>query len=95
MQVHVRSVGLIKMLLGAGERDVSVPEGTTVAGLLHQLRQEHGEKFSPYSMEPDAASAHAPLRVLVNGRDIAALGGTQTVLGEGDDVLMFVPIAGG
>jgi molybdopterin converting factor small subunit len=32
---------------------------------------------------------------MVNGRDMAALAGRMTVLEEGDDVLIFIPIAGG
>jgi molybdopterin converting factor small subunit len=32
---------------------------------------------------------------MVNGRDIGVLEGRSTVLGDGDDVLVFVPIAGG
>ena len=95
MDVKVRSVGLIKMLLGDAELDVTLPEGTTVTGLLARLRDEKGEKFSPYAVRPQEQSAHAPLRVMVNGRDITALEGRHTVLQEGDDVLMFVPIAGG
>jgi molybdopterin converting factor small subunit len=32
---------------------------------------------------------------MVNGRDISVLGGRRTALGEGDDILIFIPIAGG
>ena len=95
MNVHVRSVGLIKMLLGDPEFDVAVAEGTTVMGLLRQLHHEAGDKFAPFAVEPKDPDGHAPLRVLVNGRDIAALDGIRTVLHDGDDVLMFLPIAGG
>ncbi len=95
MKVKVRSVGLIKMLLGDAELDVSLPEGATVTDLLSRLREEKGEKFSPFAVEPTERSAHAPLRVMVNGRDIAVLDGRHTVLEEDDDVLMFLPIAGG
>lgn len=94
MIVKVRSVGLIKQLLGQGELDVSVPEQTSVTGLL-QVLAEMNEKMSPFAVEPKERSAHAPLRVMVNGRDIQALDGRHTVLTEGDDVLIFVPIAGG
>lgn len=94
MIVKVRSVGLIKQLLGQGELDVSVPEQTSVTGLL-QVLAEMNEKMSPFAVEPKERSAHAPLRVMVNGRDIQALDGRHTVLAEGDDVLIFVPIAGG
>jgi molybdopterin converting factor small subunit len=32
---------------------------------------------------------------MVNGRDITVLAGRQTALEDGDDVLIFIPIAGG
>ena len=32
---------------------------------------------------------------MVNGRDIAVLGGRQAVLGDGDEILMLTPVAGG
>jgi molybdopterin converting factor small subunit len=95
MKVKVRSVGFIKMLLGDAEVDVELSEGSTVTDLLAKLEEEKGEKFSPFAVRPTEKSAHAPLRVMVNGRDIAALEGRHTVLAEGDDVLMFLPIAGG
>lgn len=93
--VKVRSVGLVKQLLGQGELDVVVPEGTTVMGLLQVLAEEKSEKMAPFAVEPTGPSGHAPLRVIINGRDIQALDGRHTTLEEGDDVLIFVPIAGG
>ena len=91
----LRSVGLIKMLLGQGEMQITVPEGMTVTGLLKHLAEEKGEKMAPFAVEPKEPSAHAPLRVMVNGRDIQVLEGRHTQLKDGDDVLVFVPIAGG
>jgi molybdopterin converting factor small subunit len=68
MNVKVRSVALVKTLLGSTEIDLSLPE------------QE---------------DAHLPLRVVVNGHDLAVLEGRRTVLEDGDDVLIFVPLARG
>ncbi len=95
ISVRVRSVGLVKQLLGQGEMDVAVSEGTTVTGLLRVLAEEKSEKMAPFAIEPTGPSGHAPLRVMINGRDIQVLEGRFTVLQEGDDVLIFVPIAGG
>lgn len=95
MNVKVRSIALIKALLGQGEIDLALPSGATIDGLLERLTEIGGEKLAPYVAVPKEESAHAPLRVMVNGRDIAALAGRQTVLQDGDDVLIFVPIAGG
>jgi len=95
VNVKVRSIGLINSLLGQAERDLALPGGTMIDGLLGRLSELGGEKLAPYLAVPKELSAHAPLRVMVNGRDIAALQGRQTVLQDGDDVLIFIPIAGG
>ena len=92
--VKVRSIALLRSLLGQGELDVNLSRGADVAGLLSILI-ERSEGLAPYLAEPVEKSAHEPLRVMVNGRDIAALGGRQTVLQDGDEVLLMIPIAGG
>jgi molybdopterin converting factor small subunit len=92
--VKVRSIALLRSLLGQGELDVNLSRGADVAGLMSILI-ERSEGLAPYLAEPVEKSAHEPLRVMVNGRDIAALGGRQTVLQDGDEVLLMIPIAGG
>lgn len=95
IRVGVRSIAAIKTLLGRDRLDVSLPAGATVADLLARLVEFGGSRLAPYFAEPKEKSAHAPLRVMVNGRDVTVLQGRQTVLTDGDDVLVFVPIAGG
>ena len=95
MNVTVRSIGLIRQLLGQAELTVSLPEGTTVGGLLTRLAEERGEKFAPYAASVKKPGAYAPLRVVINGRDILPQQSQSMVLSEGDDVLILLPIAGG
>ena len=95
MKVVVRSIALIKTLLGQGEMELSLADGATIDDLVERLTEIGGDKLAPYLAVPKDESAHAPLRVMVNGRDIAVLAGRKTVLEEGDDVLIFIPIAGG
>jgi molybdopterin converting factor small subunit len=93
--VKVRSIALIRTLLGKEEIMVSLPEGATVETLLSRLTEQGDPKLASYFALPEQASAHAPLRIMVNGRDITVLAGRQTVLSQDDDVLIFIPIAGG
>jgi molybdopterin converting factor small subunit len=95
LKIVVRSIALVKTLLGRGEMELSLADGATVDDALTELTQIGGETLAPYLAVPKEESAHAPLRVMVNGRDIAALAGRKTVLEEGDDILIFIPIAGG
>jgi molybdopterin converting factor small subunit len=95
MKVEVRSVGLIKMLMGRAVEEVDLAEGATIGGLLAWLREQKGEKMAPYLVEPKDPSGHLPVRIMVNGTEIGALAGIKTTLHEGDEILVFVPILGG
>ena len=94
MEVRVRSVGAIRQVLGAAELPVTVSEGTTLSGLLQRLGEDI-EGFAPYAVKAQEAAAYAPLRIVVNGRDVTPGQRESTVLKDGDDVLILLPIAGG
>jgi sulfur-carrier protein len=93
--VKVRTIGLLRSLLGRAELDVALTDGGTVADLLASLADSYGEQVASHFAEPEDTAVHPPLRVMVNGRDIAVLGGRQTVLRDGDEILVLTPIAGG
>jgi molybdopterin converting factor small subunit len=93
--VKVRSIALVRHLLGQDPLDLEVPDGATVADVLARLAEIGGPRLEPILAEPKEKSAHAPLRVMVNGRDIHVLQDRETPVAEGDDILVFVPIAGG
>ena len=95
MKVRVRSIALIRSLLGKEQIELSLPKGATVEDALARLTEIGDPKLASYLAEPKEKSAHAPLRIMVNGRDITVLQGRSTVLADGDDVLVFIPIAGG
>ena len=96
MNITVRTVSALKELVGQGEWVTALPEGSTVADLLASVAALHGSKVSLYLSDPGDKPTYPPLlRVLVNGADVGALQGRDTTLKDGDDVLMFTPIAGG
>ena len=94
MDVKVRSVGAIRQVLGKAELPVAVPEGTTLSDLLARLGEDI-EGFAPYAVKAQEASSYAPLRIVVNGRDVVPAQRQHLVLRDGDDVLVLLPIAGG
>lgn len=95
MKIKVRSIGLVRQVMGAPEVEMEVPEGTNIPGLLGRLAEEKGEKFAPFAAQPRVPTAYAPVRIVLNGRDVGPTGREEVVLKEGDDVLIFIPIAGG
>ena len=95
MHVTVRTMALVKTLLGRGEVGVTLPDGATIDVLFRRLGELGDERLAPYVAVPEREDALLPLRVVVNGRDIAQLDGRRTVLFDGDDVLVFMYLAGG
>jgi molybdopterin converting factor small subunit len=93
--VTVQTVGLLRSLMGHREVRVPLLRGGTVGDLLAALAATYGEQVAGHLADPDPAALHPALRVTVNGRDIGVLDGRQTVLADGDEVLVLTPIAGG
>lgn len=85
----------MKTLLGDGLVEVALADGATVDVLFRHLGERGDARLAPYVTVPEREDALLPVRVLVNGRDISELDGRRTVLSDGDEVLVFMPLAGG
>jgi molybdopterin converting factor subunit 1 len=81
VQVLVRYFAAHKEITGIPEETVTVPDGTTVGGLLESLVERH----------PQLESIRRDTMVSVN----KGVGSSGIVLKEGDDVALFPPIQGG
>jgi MoaD family protein len=79
----------------AGKRDevISLPDGSTVLGLVHALMMLHG-RLREYVYDDDSKPMDY-LMFSVNEVDIVGLEGFQTVLRDGDVVRVMPPIGGG
>ena len=95
MRVTVHTILELKKIIGQGEVEVSIVEGSTVESLLSLMIKTWGEKLSSYLCGPDRASPLPHMRIMVNGRDIGSLNGMDTALQEGDEVLILPPVSGG
>lgn len=95
MNVRVRTIGIVQTLLGRADVGVQLPEGATIDALFDALAALGGERLAPYVAVPERQDALLCLRVMVNGRDITGTGGRRTALAEGDEVFVFMPLAGG
>lgn len=95
MEVRVRNMGPLQQVLGGPEVVLTLPAGATVGDLLDRLAHEKGEAFALYVRKAKEKSVYPALRLVVNGRDLLPEQYEAAVLSEGDDVLVFTPIAGG
>jgi len=94
--VKVHKILTIKKILGQGDGDFSLPKGSTIEDLLSLMAERWGE-LSSYLFKPeenDLPPQIPIIRIMVNGRDIAFLNGRETVLQEGDEVLVLPIVSG-
>ena len=93
--VKVRTILTIKKILGQGEIELSVPEKSTLQELVTMLVNRFGDELASVLLRPETKNSLPYIRYMVNGRDIAFLGGMDTVLQPGDEVLILPPVSGG
>jgi molybdopterin synthase sulfur carrier subunit len=87
----VRLFTALRILAGVRETQV---EASNIQELIEILVTRFGEKFSQMLLEEDG-SLKRYFHVLVNGRHIRLINGTQTTLEDGDIVAIFPPLGGG
>ena len=95
MKVRVRTILGLTQVLGKKEIDFDLPEGSTVRDLLTRMVERWGNELSPHLFEPQSDHLLPYLRIMVNGQTIQFLNGMETVLKDGDELLLIPLAAGG
>lgn len=92
MKVTVRIFGDLIPILGRTQT-VETREGSRVESLVRKVSSRAGET------RPGYIGGHKirgkTLSILVNGRNISTLDGLDTILKDGDTVILLPPFAGG
>ncbi|AFL95302.1 molybdopterin converting factor, subunit 1 [Thermococcus cleftensis] len=88
MRVTVRYFARYRSLVGKGEEEIEIPEGTTVRELIEMLKERHPVLRNEVFAEEDDL---ADVNVSRNGRYVRF----DEVLRDGDIVAIFPPVSGG
>jgi molybdopterin converting factor small subunit len=81
--------------LGGKNIEIIVPEGTDVKSLICGMAEIWGDSLSPHIFRPGTDQLLPDIRVMVNGQNIGVLHGLDTLLKDGDEVLLLPLAAGG
>jgi len=95
IKVKVHTILGLSEIIGQREIELSLSPGSTVESLLQHLVKTWGERLSSALFEPGNKQLFPHIRLMVNGRDMAFVNGMETVLKDGDEVLIFPPVSGG
>ncbi len=95
MKITVHSILQLKEVLGGKDVEIIVPEGTNISGLLAGMVEIWGDSLSSHIFKQGSEDIHPYVRLMVNGKSIQSLNGMETVLKDGDEVLLIPLAAGG
>jgi molybdopterin synthase sulfur carrier subunit len=93
--VKIRTILDFKRILGKREVEISIPEKSTLQELLLKMVDTWGDELGSRLFEPNSRIPLSHIRLMVNGQDIAFLNRLETVLKEGDEILILPPVGGG
>lgn len=93
--VKVQTIYELKRILGRREVELPISQGSTLKDLLGEMVEAWGDELASRLFEPDGQRLLSHIRILVNGQSIGFLDGMETVLQDGDEVLILPPAAGG
>lgn len=95
MKVTLHTILGLKEAIGQRLTEIDLPDGSTVEGFLLYVRERWGDQLSAHLFDPDSGAVLPYVRIMVNGQTIQFLEGTQTLLKDGDEVLILPPVSGG
>ena len=93
MLVTVKFLGALGELMGAAALPVDLPAGGTYRALLDALGA--GVKAKLPESAWDSAKQCFSRRMMVSLNGVATLSDPSTVLSDGDEILIVLPLAGG
>ena len=95
MKVTLHTILGIKDVIGQRLTVIELPHGSTIESFLTYMRERWGDGLSTRLFHPDSGAVLPYVRIMVNGQTIEFLQGMETVLKDGDEILILPPASGG
>jgi len=95
LKVRVQYFGYIKNMLNKREDQIELEENASLSDLLNKLAGVHGAAFRNEVYEPGLKDVKMGFSVTVNGVLMGQLGGVDTKLADGDNVILMSLMSGG
>ena len=94
MEVELRYYAMVRDAAGKSAETLSLHEGATVKNLIDRLVGLYGDRLRGYLYGEDGRLLDI-LMFSINEQDMRSLDGYDTILRDGDRVLVMPPIGGG
>ena len=94
MLVKVRTFANLRDVVGSGEIEYELHQGTTLGCLLESMCQKYGKSFE-HQIKDHTTGTIVPFLVLINGRTYRSVADLETPLNESDIITIMLPFDGG
>ena len=95
MQVKVHYISLAKSYTNKSQEEIALPDKATLAQLLDKIATTYGKPFSVEVYDPLAKEVKPTFVAMVNGLHMDQIGGINTILKDGDNVILMTLMTGG
>jgi molybdopterin converting factor small subunit len=95
LKVRVQYFGYIKNLMNKREEQFELGENASLSDLLNKMADVNGAAFRKDVYEPGLKDVKTGFCVTVNGVLMGQLGGVDTKLADGDNVILMSLMSGG
>ncbi len=94
MKITVKFLIGVRKIVGRGQEELVLEDGSTVEDMLKRLAEKYGPGFKEYVFD-EVGSSKGYVQFLVDGKNVAALNGLKTKLHDGCQVAIIPPMRGG
>jgi len=94
IRVKIKLLGVFRELSGKSRVTMEFEEAATVGKVVQKLTDTLSSRFKEALIDPELGDPRPNALILVNGKEIGVLQGLQTILDDGDE-LILLPVAHG
>jgi MoaD family protein len=95
MNIEIQYLGLVKTYTKKSQEEINLPKGATLKEVLNKMAENYGKEFTKDIYEVDQRDVKTMFTVMVNGVVMGQLNGVDTVLKEGDKIILMPLMTGG
>jgi len=94
VKVRIKMMGTFREASGRYEDELDLKKRTDVLSVVNMLVEKYGKKMGKALIDPSIASPQPNALILMNGVEISNLNGLDTLLWDGD-TLILIPVSHG
>jgi len=95
INVKIRTLGVFKMLFGNKIVTIKLKENASVRSAVQKLTDSLLKKSKSLLIDSEINDVWLNALILVNGREISVLNGLETVVSDGDEIVLLPVSHGG